>query len=470
MHPLHTLVEQALATDIAQMVQEGHDLAALEAEVAAARRQGLGALVELQEELWSRPSPEGFPYVEPDSWPGIVEATGMPATEPGDNDRARPAAPASPDGTPDAAPRIDPDRLRDALHAAWLGRCVGCQAGKPLEGLSSPARIRELLTRVGSWPLEDYMNPIPADVEIVLDGGKVFFDASTDWRNGICRGNFDHVANDDDINYAIVSQLLLERHGTEFTSEQALTHFLEFMPRYGLWASGRSMFEKAAFGVSWEHTGVLGNPCRQSLGSQIRCDPFGWSAPGRPVLAARMAYRDAYNSQRRNGLYSGMFFAALLADVLAHGDVARAVETATSVVPPQSRFAEMLGFVRERCANDSDWEAVNGALHARYPEEAQSFNHAIPNAGIVVIALLSGGNDFTQTVGISVMAGLDTDCNGATAGSIMGAALGTAGIPGHWTEPFNDTIASHVRDHQSVTISSLAARMYEIATRPAGPR
>lgn len=446
MHPLRPLIEQSLQTDIEQMVEEGHDLSQLRRELDDARSQGtVDALLALQESLWARPSPAGFVYDEPDEWGEIVTACGLPRSESGFT------------GNPEA--------LRDRLHGAWLGRCVGCQAGKPLEGLSWPGKIKEVLQRVGSWPLDDYMNPMPGDMEIVLEDGKVFFDAATDWRNGVCRGNFDRVANDDDINCAIASQLLVEHHGVEFTSAQALAHFLAVMPRYGLWASGRNMFEKAAFGIPWQYTGLFGNPRRQSLGSQIRCDAFGWAAPGRPVLAARMAYRDAYNSQRRNGIYSGMFFAALLADVLVHGDIGRAIDTAAGVVPPRSRFAEMLRCVKDQCAGASDWEAVNQAHIARYPEESKQFNHAIPNAGIVVMALLLGKGDFTRTLGTAIMAGLDTDCNGATAGSIMGAALGTAGIPAHWTAPFNDTIESHVRGHQTVNIRALAQRMYETAVQ-----
>ncbi len=446
MHPLVALVEKDLETDIEQMAEEGHDPLRLRRELERARAQGtVDALLALQESLWSRPSPAGFACDEPDEWNDIVAACGMSEAENAfDGDR---------------------EALRDRVHAAWLGRCVGCQAGKPIEGLTRPDRIKELLRRVGSWPLEDYMNPMPDDMEIVLEGGAVFFDAATDWRNAICRGNFDHAANDDDINYAIVSQLLVEELGTDFSSEQALAHFLRVMPRYGLYASGKNMYEKAAFGVPWQYTGIFGNPCRQSLGAQIRCDAFGWAAPGRPVRAARMAYRDAYNSQRRNGIYSGMFFAALLADVLAHGDVGRAIETASTVIPPRSRFAGMVRFVKAQCAEASDWETVDRALIERYPAESKRFNHAIPNAGIVVMSLLLGGGDFTRTVGISVMAGLDTDCNGATAGSIMGAALGTAGIPSHWTEPLNDRIESHVRGHQRVRISALAQRMFDTAVK-----
>ena len=63
MHPLYNIVLRDLATDIEQMSEEGHDEAALRDELNRARGAGsLDALVALQEELWRRPSPPGYPY------------------------------------------------------------------------------------------------------------------------------------------------------------------------------------------------------------------------------------------------------------------------------------------------------------------------------------------------------------------------------------------------------------------------
>jgi ADP-ribosylglycohydrolase len=403
------------------------------------------ALADFQEALWRRPSPPGFPYEEPNDWASI--SAGFPD----------PQSQARFEGS-------DAD-LADRLLGAWQGRCAGCQLGKPLEGTTWPDRIKQVLQVVGSWPLTDYMKPTPPGLKAEQLPDCDFFQRSNAWRNTLCKGNFDHVAPDDDIHYAIVSQMVLEKHGPDFTSEQALSVLRDHSPISCLWAAGRNMYRTFVFGVPTPFTAIMGNPCRQSLGAQIRCDAFGWAAPGNPALAARMAYKDAVNSQTRNGIYSGIFFAALLADVLAHGDPVRAIDTAQSYVPARSRFAEMIRFVREQCAGGDDWETVNGRLLARYPGEARRFNHSIPNAGIVLLGLLRGGRDFTRALGITVMAGLDTDCTGATAGSILGCALGTAGIPAHWTAPFHDMVHTEVKGLPQVRITELARRLFDVAHR-----
>ena len=447
MHPLYQILVREIRTDISQMVEEGHDEQALLKELENAQAAGsLDALAELQEDLWQRPSPPEFPYEEPNDWETISAHF--------------------PDGDSHARSVGSDEALADKLLAAWRGRCAGCQLGKALEGLW-PEDVKTVLRAIGSWPLEDYLNTVDdREYEGLVSRDDLFKRLARNRR--LTKGTFDHVVPDDDIHYAIVGQMILEQFGTDFTPEEAIGKLIELAPASCLFASGRNMFRTAVFGIRPPYTAIFGNPCRQSLGGQIRCDAWGWAAPANPALAARMAYKDASSSQVRNGIYSAIFFAVLLADALAHGDVARAVETATAYVPPKSRFAEMVGLVSDRCAAHDDWEAVNAAIYRSYDRlynsaERAPMNHSLPNAAIVIMALLKGGGDFTRTIGIAVMAGRDTDCNGATAGSIMGCALGTEGIPAHWIEPFNDTIRSQLKDLPELRISDLARRMYQAA-------
>ena len=68
-HPLYDVIRRDLAIDIDQMAEEGHDVAALKAQLDAAHSTGSAdALLKLQAELWQRPSPKGFAYTEPDDW------------------------------------------------------------------------------------------------------------------------------------------------------------------------------------------------------------------------------------------------------------------------------------------------------------------------------------------------------------------------------------------------------------------
>ncbi|MBN1671164.1 MAG: ADP-ribosylglycohydrolase family protein [Kiritimatiellae bacterium] len=442
MHPLHDIVLKALKTDAEQMAEEGHEQGALLQEVEqAAAKKSLDALLELQQDFWQRASPPDFPYEEPNDWATIASCF--------------------PDPDSHAKFQGDDAELADRILAAWLGRCVGCQLGKPLEGTGEADKIKKVLTTVGSWPLTDYMNPAPDGLDLETVKDCAFFTRPR--KNELAKGNFRGMAPDDDIHYALVSMTTLEKHGTDFTPEQAIETLKQLAPPSCLYASGRNMFITSLFGIKSPHTSLFNNPCRQSLGAMIRCDPWGWGAPANPALAANMAYKDAVSSQVRNGIYSGIFFSVLMADAFAQGDAVKAIDTAEQYVPPKSRFAEMIRFVKEQCAAEEDWAKVNAAIQTQPWHYAKKFNHAIPNGAIVLLGLLKGGGAFTKTLGITVMAGLDTDCTGATAGSIMGCALGTKGIPGYWLEPLNDTIRCELKGICTLKISDVAERMFRIA-------
>ena len=54
--------------------------------------------------------------------------------------------------------------------------------------------------------------------------------------------------------------------------------------------------------------------------------------------------------------------------------------------------------------------------------------------------------------------GFDTDCNCATAGSVLGMVLGAQLLPEVWTAPLNDRVLSGVDGFGLVHISDMAAR------------
>jgi len=105
-------------------------------------------------------------------------------------------------------------------------------------------------------------------------------------------------------------------------------------------------------------------------------------------------------------------------------------------------------------------------LHRRWDEHNRHhWCHTISNASIVAIALLWGDGDFGKSVCRAVQPCFDTDCNGATVGSIMGMSLGAKGIPSRWTERLNDTLETSLRGHQSVRISEMAEKTLKLHRR-----
>ena len=69
----------------------------------------------------------------------------------------------------------------------------------------------------------------------------------------------------------------------------------------------------------------------------------------------------------------------------------------------------------------------------------------------------------TRTITLTVRGGLDTDSNGATAGSVAGVLTGADAIPDQWKEPLEDRVRSAVFGFDGVHISELAERTVRLA-------
>jgi ADP-ribosylglycohydrolase len=117
--------------------------------------------------------------------------------------------------------------------------------------------------------------------------------------------------------------------------------------------------------------------------------------------------------------------------------------------------------VLEMRAQGLDWETARDGIEDRYGH--YSSVHTINNAAVVAAALLWGDGDYTATIGLAVQAGWDTDCNGATAGSVFGAMHGTQALPARWIDPLNDLIRSSIIGFDRSTPSDLAERTLRLA-------
>ena len=66
---------------------------------------------------------------------------------------------------------------------------------------------------------------------------------------------------------------------------------------------------------------------------------------------------------------------------------------------------------------------------------------------------------------MAVETGFDTDCNGATVGSVLGMRGGMRAIPEVWTAPINDTLKPTIFGYESVSITEMAKKTFETAVK-----
>ena len=351
--------------------------------------------------------------------------------------------------------------LYDRIYGAWLGRCAGCQLGKPVEG-SNKKNVRTAAELSTGYPLTNYFGAIvnpPASIA----AWPFQAPGSRNWSpsNSSLIDRMTYMARDDDIDYTIAGLRLLEIHGLGFTTDQVADYWLSQFPYHQVYTAERIAYRNLVSGLRPPETATHLNPAREWIGAQIRTDGFAYACPGLPEKAAELGYRDARVSHTKNGIYGEMMMGAMIAAAAVTDDVDQIIQIGLSEIPAECRLALAVRDTADRTKSDGDWEKTADWIAAEYGHYQGC--HTITNAVIVVLGLLAGQLDFSETIAVSVMAGFDTDCNGATAGSIVGMALGAKAIPERWTAPFNDTVFSSINEVSRAKISDLAQRSVSIA-------
>ena len=397
--------------------------------------------------------------------------------EPNDLDailRLRPAA-----QTRRFAVDLGSDNFADKMLGAWLARCAGCALGKPVEhfmgpldGIKSWERQKIYLSAIApdEWPLRDYF---PAHSPAEERVGAAICPDST-------RERIAFMETDDDIRYTVLGQIILRDHGRDFSTLDVARTWMNELP-YALVCTAetqayRNLVERYDFHMAsrqsklrsdadWSWVSHHENPYREWIGAQIRVDSYGYGAPGQPALAAEWAWRDARLSHVKNGIYGAMFCAAMIAAAFALDDVDAVVEAGLAEIPATSRLYHEMRQVIAICdkygRDFGQFEAVIAEIYALLGHYHQI--HTNNNCALVVAALLLGARDFERSLTLAVMGGWDTDCNGATVGSILGAMLGAQALPPFWVGRLNDTLLSRIADYHPIAISECARRAVEIA-------
>jgi ADP-ribosylglycohydrolase len=131
-----------------------------------------------------------------------------------------------------------------------------------------------------------------------------------------------------------------------------------------------------------------------------------------------------------------------------------AVLAGLAEIPHTSRLYSDVMYIVESVSNGMTKDDVFKMIHEKYDEyTAHGWCHTIPNAMIVAASLLMGDGDFGRSVCMAVETGFDTDCNGATVGSVIGIMNGTGSISEEWSSPINDTIYTDIFGLAKVRIS-----------------
>ncbi|MNO36513.1 ADP-ribosylglycohydrolase [compost metagenome] len=339
---------------------------------------------------------------------------------------------------------------KNKLEGALLARFAGCTLGAPVE-LWEVDEMKSWAEYIGDvFPPQNYWSK--AKTPNHLRYGKSTFDEYTlEGLNG--------VPVDDDVTYTILGLLIAEDYGIHFTTEDVGKSWLKYLP-YACTAEEVALNNLKA-GQSAMEAADVDNPYCQWIGADIRSDPWAYIAPGLPSKAAEYAYRDAYLSHRRNGIYGEMFFSAAQAAAFEVDHPVDALRIGLSEIPKGCSLYK-----------DIEWALAIGKDIRNYTDAREAVNHRFKgmnnvhtnnNACLTVFGLMIGGTDVSKVISETVAMGLDNDCTAATAGSIVGAIVGKEGVPDYWHAPFHDTVKTYMIGAETFKISDLVERFAVVA-------
>lgn len=389
-------------------------------------------------EMESRPVLPNFPYSEPNRYQEIrASLTGVPLRS--------------------ALPK---DQRREKLLGAWLGRAAGCTLGIPVEGWMR-ADIRGFLEESGQYPVRGFFrSDVPAAVREAYRVRDEDLNTPYSRKNVCWANNLTGVYPvDDDINYMLLALQIMEEHGTGFSSEDVAEAWLYGIPAMHACTAERVVYRNLLHRRMPPDSALYLNPFREWIGAQIRADLYGYVAAGDPMRASELAYRDASLSQTKNGLYAAMYTAALISAAAVLPDFTEAVQEALLCIPPESRLAEAIRRLLKDYSGGSAFTEVIDRLHDRYNEhDPFDWCLAIPNALIVTACVLWHGRSYADAVANAVLCGFDTDCNGATVGSVVGISLGAEAIGSPWRDALSPVLTSTVTGFSQISIEEAVSR------------
>jgi len=313
---------------------------------------------------------------------------------------------------------INRQEYRSSVLGCWLGKNIGGTLGAPFEWRRQVNDVSFYTQDLGGEPLPN-----------------------------------------DDLDIQLLWLVALEEQGIEIDAHVLAEYWLLYVTPH--WCEYGNAKINMRAGLMPPLSGTEHNLYKHSCGAFIRSEIWACIAPGQPRIAARYAYEDAIlDHGDGEGTHAAVFCAALESAAFVEKDIRKLLDIGLSYVPDDCGVARAV-----RCAMDCydsgmNWRDARDTVLRDYrggtamtfvwctseEDREKGFHEGVTgwdapsNIAIIVLGLLYGEGRFDESLCITVNCGEDTDCTGATVGSIFGILHGAESIPQRWIDPIGRTI------------------------------
>ena len=293
---------------------------------------------------------------------------------------------------------ISRDEYRDKVYACWLGKNIGGTLGTPDEGKKYPHSLT-------------FYDPVP-------DGN----------------------APNDDLDLQLVWLVMLEREGLPPRLPHFAGYWRQYLHKYP-WNEYGFCNRNLQRGLMPPVSGWFENYFVDEMGSPIRSEIWACLSPGDPQTAASLAWMDsAMDHAGGEGTYGEMFWAAVESAAFVLADPVELIRVGLVMIPPACNISRVIREALWCWQHGVRYDDARERITRIYWHEQPC--NAIPNHGFTVLGWLYG-EGFGDSLCRAVNCGFDTDCTGATLGSLLGILGGTRAIPAKWSEPIGTNIVLH---------------------------
>jgi len=294
-------------------------------------------------------------------------------------------------------PTLNDAEFRDRVYSCWLGKNIGGTLGMPFEGKKEINNV-------------------------------TFY---TKLKEG-------EPAANDDLDLQILWLKAMEENNYRIDAYTLGEYWLKYVPvdwnEYGIGKANMKL------GIMPPLSGEYNNAkWKTSNGAWIRSEIWACLAPGNPMLAAQFAWNDAcVDHGCSEGTFAEIFTATLESAAFIEKDRDKLIQFALTMIPSDCRVTTAVKTAVEAKKSGKTWQQARESV-VKATEDLGWFQ-APRNVAFTMIGWLYGDGDFGKSICIAVNCGDDTDCTGATLGSIFGIIYGTAIIPEKWRAPIGDGI------------------------------
>ena len=332
---------------------------------------------------------------------------------------------------PDAGFRsIKPDILKDKIAGGWAGKMAGVTYGAPTE------------FRAQGRTYEDSIRWKPSDIRGSL------------WQ--------------DDIYVQLTFLMAMDKYGIDAPSKKYQELFAK--AGYPLWHANmqaRKNFYDSIFAP------LSGSPefniHADDIDFQIEADYIGFMCPGMPGTALEIADKTGRIMNYGDGVYGGIFVAALYAEAFFETGIPAIIEKAIASIPSGSDYYKIIrDVITLHKQYPDDWRAAWKELENKWGDvdicgAGSTFNiDAKLNGAYIVMGLLYGEGDPMKTLEISTRCGQDSDCNPSNALAVIGVIKGFTGLPSEMQEGVK-AMGDSTFIHTSYSFNSAVEGTYKYA-------